>query len=85
MVGLDFMGTVAATMVVPIFLYPGLGIVGTAALASGLNALVGWWACEEQGPRVLPLKCLTTFLIAWALVAFIWREDISLWLAAQAF
>ncbi len=85
MVGLDFVGTVAATFLVPVVLYPALGIVGTAAIAGGLNAVLGWLIGESRGAETLVLQCQTVFLVAASFAVFIWREDISLWLSTQAF
>ncbi len=85
MVGFDFIGTVAATLVVPVFLYPAVGIVGTAAIAGGLNAVLGWWVCGKKEVQTLFLKCLTFLLVTAALLIFLWREEISQWLASEAF
>lgn len=85
MVGLDFVGTVAATFLVPVFFYPTLGIVGTAALAGGLNAILGWLISESKGSETFFLQCQTIILITASVVVFIWREEISLWLSTQAF
>ena len=85
MVGLDFVGTVAATLLVPVFFYPTLGIVGTAALAGGLNAILGWLIGESKGSENFFLQCQTIILITASVVVFLWREEISLWLSTQAF
>jgi spermidine synthase len=86
LVGLDFLGTVAATIVVPLLGYPHLGIVGTASLASGLNGLLGWWVGGRQtGGSFVALRLSSALSLGVSLFLFCMRDEVGAWLASEAF
>jgi spermidine synthase len=86
LVGLDFLGTVAATVVVPLLGYPHLGIVGTASLASGLNGLLGWWVGGRHGGRsCVALRLSSALSVGVSLLLFCMRDEVGAWLASEAF
>ena len=84
-VGLDFLGTFFATIIVPVVSYPALGIIGTAALAGGLNCVLGWIVGRQDrdvGPLV---HGVTLGLMVLSALGFIWRDEVGIWLAGIAY
>ena len=84
-VGLDFLGTFVATIIVPVVSYPMLGIVGTSALAGGLNGVLGWVVGRHDGEAGVFFHATTFMLLVFSMLGFMWRDEVALWLANIAY
>jgi spermidine synthase len=85
LVGLDFLGTFLAGLIVPVVLYPELGLVGSVAIAGILNALVAVVALhmtQERSAWRWAATCLTLLL---AVLFCLERQAVSGWLSERAF
>ena len=85
LLALDFLGTVGATILVPLVLVPALGITGSVAVAVVVNASSGWLFCQEvrSASRLLPLLTIATLVAGVLLLS--WRDEVGQWLALKAF
>jgi spermidine synthase len=101
LVGLDFLGTFLAAVIIPIAAFPGLNLIGTAALCGMLSALASWgplcWlGVAAQDTRTPSLRVssrakhylmhmVILFLMTYDLVILLNYVSIARWLSTKAF
>jgi spermidine synthase len=85
LVGLDFLGTFVAGLIVPVVLYPALGLVGSVATAGILNSLVAVVALRIAKERSAWRWAATCLSILLAALCCLERQAVSGWLSERAF
>lgn len=85
LVGLDFLGTFLAGLIVPVVLYPELGLVGSVAVAGILNALVALGALHMAKDRSVGRWAATCITLLLAALCLLERQTVSGWLSERAF